>query len=93
MTNLKSKHTTKSLAQTDAPLELLNPPEGKEEQLECFFTRPILGEKYSVGTEESELQQDLGSLRHTLEQGQQCLLRPALATVPVHLSHLFLLHS
>lgn len=38
-----------------------------------LFTRAIPEEKYSLGTEGSELQQNLRSLRHTLEQGQQCL--------------------
>lgn len=54
--------------------------------LNGLFTRVILEEKYSLGTEGSELQQDLGSLRHTLEQGQQCLLGPASVTLcqPIH---------
>lgn len=79
-TNLKSRHTTKPLAWTDTPLELWNPPEERNSYLNGLFTKGILEEKHSVGTEGSELQQNLGSLRHTLEQGQQCLLRPASAT-------------
>lgn len=59
---------------------LWNPPEERRSYLNGLFTKAILEEKYSVGTEGSELQQNLGSLRHTLEQGQQCLLTPASAS-------------
>lgn len=53
----------------------------KTSYLYGLFTKATLEEKYSPGTDGTELQQDLGSLRHTLEQGQQCLLWPASVTL------------
>lgn len=44
-TNLKSKHTTKPLARTDAPLELWNPSEDKDGLFEWSFYKGNPGRK------------------------------------------------